>query len=43
VATTAEQGFETAIWARDTQYVQVVALGVKGRPLARSAVIQVAG
>ena len=43
VATTAAQGFETALWARGTQYVQVVALGAKGRPLARSPVIQVAG
>jgi len=43
VATTAEQGFETALWARATQYVEVVALGAKGRPLARSPVIQVAG
>ena len=43
VATTANQGFETAMWVRATRYVEVVALGTKGRPLARSPVVQVVG
>jgi hypothetical protein len=43
VATTTRRGFETVIKARATAYVQVVALGPKARPLARSGVIQVGG
>jgi hypothetical protein len=43
VATTAKRGFETVLRARATAYVQVVALGAKARPLARSGVIQVGG
>lgn len=41
VATTEKGGFETVLQARATAYVQVVALGAKARPLARSGVIQV--
>jgi len=43
VATTAKRGFETILHARATAYVQVVALGAKGRPLDRSGVIAVGG
>jgi Arylsulfotransferase (ASST) len=43
VATTAKRGFETVIRARATAYVQLVALGAKARPLARSSVIEVGG
>ena len=43
VATTANQGFETAITAPARGYVAVEALGAKGRPLSRSPVVQVAG
>ncbi len=43
VATTDKRGFETVLRARATAYVQVVALGAKARPLARSGVIKVGG
>ncbi len=43
IATTDKRGFETVLQARATAYVQVVALGAKSKPMARSPVIAVGG
>ncbi|MBV9804201.1 MAG: arylsulfotransferase family protein [Solirubrobacterales bacterium] len=43
IATTDKRSFETVLRARATAYVQVVALGARSKPMARSPVIAVGG